>query len=135
MKASDYIIKYLYEQKVHCIYEVIGGMITHLIDATYNHAKINLVSCHHEKAAAFAADAMGRVTGVPGISLATSGPGATNLITGIATCYFDSSPAIFITGQVNRNELRMERPIRQLGFQEADIVSMVRTNYKSSMAC
>jgi len=67
---------------------------------------------HHEQAAAFAADAFGRLTGKPGIALATSGPGATNLLTGIGSCYFDSSPAIFITGQVN---LQSRREIGQSG--------------------
>ena len=54
-------------------------------------------------------------TGVPGVAMATSGPGATNLLTGIASCYFDSTPAVFITGQVNRNEMKGDRPIRQMG--------------------
>lgn len=58
--------------------------------------------------------------------MATSGPGATNLLTGIASCYFDSIPAIFITGQVNRSEIKNDRQIRQLGFQELDIVSMAK---------
>jgi len=58
--------------------------------------------------------------------LATSGPGATNLLTGIGSCYFDSTPAIFITGQVNRHELKGDREIRQLGFQETDIVTMAK---------
>jgi acetolactate synthase-1/2/3 large subunit len=58
------------------------------------------------------------MTGVPGVALATSGPGATNLITGIGSCYFDSYPAVFITGQVNRHEQRGKRAVRQLGFQE-----------------
>ncbi|MEL4383250.1 thiamine pyrophosphate-binding protein, partial [Shewanella algae] len=77
-----------------------------------------MVSMHHEQSAAFAADAYGRITGVPGVALATSGPGATNLLTGIGSCYFDSSPAVFITGQVNRNEQKGDKRIRQLGFQE-----------------
>jgi acetolactate synthase I/II/III large subunit len=106
------------------VYEVIGGMTTHQIDSIHRQGKIKLVSTHHEQAAAFAADANARITGVPGVALATSGPGATNLLTGIGSCYFDSVPAVFITGQVNRNEQKGDRPIRQLGFQETDIVSM-----------
>ena len=85
---------------------------------------IGIYNCRSSQAAAFAAEAMGRITGNPGIAFATSGPGATNLLTGIGSCYFDSSPAIFITGQVNRSELKGNRPIRQLGFQETDIVSL-----------
>jgi acetolactate synthase-1/2/3 large subunit len=68
---------------------------------------------------------MGAMTGVPGVALATSGPGATNLLTGVGSCHFDSAPAVFITGQVNRHELKGTRAVRQLGFQETDIVSMV----------
>jgi len=124
MKASDYIANSLYERGVRQVFEVIGGMTTHLVDALYRQEQIKIVSVHHEQAAAFAADAAARMTGVPGVAMATSGPGATNLLTGIGSCYFDSTPAVFITGQVNRNEQKGDRPIRQLGFQETDIVAM-----------
>src|SRR5277367_5262224 len=124
MKASDYIVRFLTAHGVRCVFEVSGGMITHLLDSMHKEGNIRVVSVHHEQAAAFAADAVGRITGVPGIAMATSGPGATNLLTGIASCFFDSSPAVFLTGQVNRNEQKGDRRIRQLGFQEADIVSM-----------
>lgn len=124
MKASDYIARFLHEQGVTHVFEVVGGMITHMIDSIHREGKIHLVSVHHEQVAAFAADAVGRLTGVPGVAMATSGPGALNLLTGIGSCYFDSSPAVFITGQVNRHELKRSRPIRQLGFQETDIVSI-----------
>jgi len=126
VKASYYIIDYLYKNGVTHIYEVIGGMITYLIDSAYEHGQIKLVSTHHEQSAAFAADAMARIIGFPGVVMATSGPGAVNLLTGIGDCYFDSVPAIFITGQVNLNEQKGDLPIRQLGFQETDIVSMAR---------
>ena len=107
-------------------------MITHLIDAICRQGKISLISCHHEQSAAFAADAVARVTGRPGVAMATSGPGATNLLTGIGTCYFDSSPAIFITGQVNTYEQKGNKPIRQQGFQETDIVSIAHSITKAS---
>ncbi len=99
-------------------------MITHLIDSIHQRGVVRLVSVHHEQAAAFAAEGFARITGVPGVALATSGPGATNLLTGIGSCYFDSTPAVFITGQVNRAEQKGNRPIRQLGFQETNILSM-----------
>ena len=124
MKASDYIARFLEKQGVHHVFEVVGGTIIHLIDSM-REGKPRLVSMHHEQAAAFAADAYGRMTGKPGVAMGTSGPGATNLLTGIGSAYFDSSPALFITGQVNRHEQRGERAIRQLGFQETDIVPMV----------
>ena len=133
-KATDYISQFLYAQGVTTVFQVIGGMTTHLVDSLYVQGNIRIVDVHHEQAAAFAADGAARVTGVPGIALATSGPGATNLITGIGSCYFDSTPAVFITGQVNRHELKGNRAIRQLGFQETDIVSMVGPVTKAAWA-
>lgn len=124
MKASDYVAAYLHAQGVRQVFEVVGGMITHLLDSLDRQGNIQIVSVHHEQAAAFAADAVGRLTGRPAVAMATSGPGATNLLTGLGSCYFDSSPVVFITGQVNRHEQKGDRPIRQLGFQETDIVPM-----------
>ena len=124
VKASDYIADFLHAQGVGQVFEVVGGMITHLVDSLHCRGKVRLVSVRHEQAAAFAADAVGRMTGVPGVAMATSGPGAANLLTGIGSCYFDSSPAVFITGQVNRNEQKGSSGVRQLGFQETDIVAM-----------
>ena len=132
MLVADFIAEFLHQQGVTHVYEVIGGMITRLVDAVYRQGKIRLISVHHEQAAAFAADATGRLTGIPGVAMATSGPGATNLLTGIGSCYFDSVPAIFITGQVNRSEQKGTRPIRQLGFQETDIVTMAKPITKAA---
>jgi len=126
MKASDYIALFLEKKGVTHVFELSGGMITHILDSLNQKTSINIISMHHEQAAAFAADAFGRITGVPGVALATSGPGATNLITGIGSCYFDSVPAVFITGQVNRHEQKGDRNIRQLGFQETDIIAIVK---------
>lgn len=126
MKASDYIADTLQQKGVSVVFEMIGGMITHIIDSLHQRTNIKIVSLHHEQSAGFAAEAVGRISDAPGIALATSGPGATNLVTAIASCYFDSTPTIFITGQVNRNELSKGLPIRQQGFQETDIVSIVK---------
>lgn len=124
MKASDYIAATLAERNVPAVFELIGGMITHMVDSIHTHGKTRIVSMRHEQGAAFAAEAVGRITGIPGVAMATSGPGATNLLTGIGSCYFDSSPAVFITGQVNRSEQKGNRSVRQLGFQETDIAAM-----------
>jgi len=132
MKASDYIAAFLDEQGVTHVFELVGGMITHMLDSLNRQGRISIVSLHHEQAAAFAAEGFGRMKGVPGVALATSGPGATNLLTAIGSCYFDSTPAVFLTGQVNRSELRGARPVRQLGFQETDIVSMALPITKAS---
>ncbi len=133
MKVSDFIARFLAAQGVTHVYELIGGMIVHMVDSIYQAGEIELVSVRHEQAAAFAADVAGRATGVPGVAMATSGPGATNLLTGVGSCYLDSSPAVFLTGQVNRHEQKGERAIRQLGFQETDIVSMVRPITKAAV--
>ena len=122
--VSDYIAEFLARAGVPAVFEMSGGMIARLLDSLYRLGETRVVSMHHEQSAAFAAGAAGAITGVPGVALATSGPGATNLLTGIGGCYFDSQPAVFITGQVNRAELKGDRPIRQLGFQETDIVSI-----------
>jgi acetolactate synthase-1/2/3 large subunit len=132
VKVSDYIADSLHSQGVRHVFEVVGGMTTHLVDSIYRRGKIRLISTHHEQAAAMAADVTGRITGVPGVAMATSGPGAVNLLTGIGSCHFDSSPAVFITGQVNRNEQKRSSSIRQLGFQETDIVSMASPVTKGS---
>ena len=113
MKVSDYIVRFLIQQSVSHVFEVSGGMITHLLDSCCRLGGLQVISMRHEQAAGFAAEAYARVTGVPGVALATSGPGATNLLTAIASCYFDSTPAVFITGQVNRQELKGQRAVRQ----------------------
>jgi acetolactate synthase-1/2/3 large subunit len=124
MKASDYIVHFIKSKGITSVFELSGGMITHILDSLQQIGGIEIVTMHHEQGASFAADGYARAKGLPGIALATSGPGATNLLTGIGSCYFDSVPGIFITGQVNMHEQKGKRAIRQLGFQETDIVSM-----------
>ena len=126
IKVTDYIVGFLHRKGVKQVFELSGGMIAHLLDSLCVQDRVQAISVHHEQSAAFAAEACGRMTGIPGVAMATSGPGAVNLLTGIGSCYFDSSPSVFLTGQVNRNEQKGERPIRQLGFQETDIVSMAK---------
>jgi acetolactate synthase-1/2/3 large subunit len=126
MKASDFIAEFLQKKGIKSVFELSGGMITHILDSLHQTTDIDIVTMHHEQAAAFAAEGYARVMGLPGVALATSGPGATNLLTGIGSCFFDSTPAIFITGQVNRHEQKGARDIRQLGFQETDIVAMAK---------
>lgn len=126
ISVSEYIARFLKTNGVSFVFELSGGMIMHLMDAIEQESDIHLINVYHEQSAAFAADVVGRVTGIPGVALGTSGPGAINLLTGIGSSYFDSSPALFITGQVNRHEQKGDKNIRQLGFQETDIVSMAR---------
>jgi acetolactate synthase I/II/III large subunit len=124
MRVADYLGKYLQEQGITHVFELVGGMITVLLDSIEQNTEINIISMHHEQGAAFAAEGWARITGLPGVAFATSGPGATNLLTSIGSCYFDSVPAVFITGQVNRHEQKGTLAVRQLGFQETDIISM-----------
>ena len=124
--AADYLATFLADHGVTRVYTLSGGTIMHLLDALARTGAFEIVTVHHEQAAAFAVDAEGRLGRRPAVAIATSGPGAVNMLTGIASCYFDSVPALFITGQVNRSEQRGDRPIRQLGFQETDIVAMAR---------
>lgn len=132
MKASDYIALYLERRGVTHVFELIGGMITFLLDSLHQRTGVKIISMHHEQGAGFAAEGYGRMSGIPGVAMATSGPGATNLLTTIGSCYFDSTPAVFITGQVNRHEQKGDRAIRQLGFQETDIVAMARPVTKAA---
>jgi len=126
MKLSDYVIDFLVSKGVTHIFEVCGGSLAHLLDSLYGRMDITAISMHHETAAAFAAEGYSRASGNIGVAIATSGPGATNLITGIGSCYFDSIPCLFITGQVNTYEFKFDKPTRQIGFQETDIVKIVK---------
>ncbi len=133
MKLSDYVIDFLVSKDITHIFEVAGGALAHLLDSLYGRKDISTVSMHHEMAAAIAAEGYSRVSDNIGIAMATSGPGATNLITGIGSCFFDSIPCLFITGQVNTYEFKFDRPVRQVGFQETDIVNIVKPIVKDAV--
>ncbi|MBU3112286.1 thiamine pyrophosphate-binding protein [Clostridium lacusfryxellense] len=126
MKLSDYIVEFLKDNGVTTIFGYQGGAITHFVDSIYKADKIKFISNYHEQASAFAAEGYARVSGKIGVCTATSGPGATNLITGIGSAYFDSIPCLYITGQVNTYEYKRSNGIRQEGFQETDIVSIIK---------
>lgn len=129
MKVSDYIVEYLIYKGVKNVFGYPGGMVTHLMDSLGKYE--NDISTHitcHEQGASFAACGYAQACDYQnvGVAFATSGPGATNLMTGICNAYFDSIPVIFITGQVNTFESKGKSDIRQKGFQETDIISMVK---------
>jgi len=127
MKASDYIVEYLIGKRISDVFGYPGGMVTHFMDSLSKYAgRISAHILYHEQGCAFAACGYAQATGKTGVAYATSGPGATNLITGICDAYFDSIPTVFITGQVNTFEMKGDLGIRQRGFQETDIVSMVK---------
>lgn len=115
---------------LHCsprAFLVTGGACAFIVDALAQDPNSGYVCFQHEQAAAMAADAVWRTTGKVGVTVATSGPGATNLITGIACSWFDSIPSLHITGQVNQAESSeaIGAEVRQAGFQETNIVEMV----------
>jgi acetolactate synthase I/II/III large subunit len=124
--VADYFAKFIAEKNVSTVFELSGGMIAFLSDAIYRYDKTRLINTRHEQTAGFAAEAASRVTGIPNVAMGTSGPGATNLITAIASAYFDSTPTLFVTGQVHSKELRQNPNQRQNGFQELNIVESTK---------
>ena len=118
LNGSEIIIECLKEQGVDTVFGYPGGAILNIYDALYKHPEIRHILTSHEQGAAHAADGYARATGKVGVCLATSGPGATNLITGIATAYMDSIPMVAITANVSTNLLGTD------GFQEIDIAGV-----------
>ena len=130
MNVADYILKFLISKNVNNVFLITGGAISFVVDAFSRNKKIKYTCVAHEQAAAMMADAYSRVDKGFGATMVTSGPGAQNLITGIACSWFDSVPVIHISGQVNSFELsstnKTTKKVRQVGFQETDIVSIVK---------
>lgn len=118
MKGADILINCLVEQGVDTIFGYPGGAVLDIYDALYRNGKINHILTAHEQGAAHAADGYARVTGKVGVCFATSGPGATNLVTGIATAYMDSIPMVAVTGNVALSNLGRD------SFQEVDIAGI-----------
>lgn len=128
MRVSDYILSRLADEGITHAFTVYGGAISELIDAFLRQDKITYVCPHHEQGAGFMAEGWAKAKGnaIPGLAIVTSGPGGGNLVTPIQDCFYDSTPCIFITGQVNSKFIRPTKAIRQLGFQETDIVGIVK---------
>jgi acetolactate synthase I/II/III large subunit len=135
VKLSDYVADFVAEQGIRTAFAITGGASLHLIHSMSKHADITVISPHHEQAAAMSADAYARASGGLGLAVATSGPGATNLVTGICCSYFDSIPVLYLTGQVSTFRFKGDTGVRQMGFQETDIVSMCRdvTKYATQL--
>ena len=128
MNLSDYVLKFLLKKKVKKVFLITGGAISFMVDAFSRNKKINYISVGHEQGAAMMADAYSRLGPNYSCTMVTSGPGATNLLTGIACSYFDSIPSLHICGQVNTYEQQSSNKstskVRQVGFQETDIVNI-----------
>ena len=126
MSGGDMLIRALQDAGVEYIFGYPGGSALHIYDAIFRQQKIEHILVRHEQAATHMADAYARATGRPGVVLVTSGPGATNAITGIATAYMDSIPMIVISGQVPNALIGTD------AFQETDMVGVSRPVVKHS---
>jgi acetolactate synthase-1/2/3 large subunit len=128
MNGAEYIAEFLNRKNSKKIFLVTGGACAFIVDAIHRHKDLEYYPFQHEQSTAMAADSLYKIDKTVGVTVATSGPGATNLITGIACSYFDSIPTVHITGQINQLEsLQYSHcKARQRGFQETNIVDMVK---------
>ena len=136
MNLSDYVLNFLVKKKIKKVFLITGGAISFMVDAFSRNKKINYISVAHEQGAAMMADSYSRLGPNFSCTMVTSGPGATNLLTGIACSYFDSIPSLHICGQVNTYEQQSSnkstQKVRQVGFQETDIVNISKPITKFS---
>ena len=126
MNGSDALLKKLKENGTDTVFGYPGGVLLPLYDSIYD-CDIKHILVRHEQAAAHAADGYARVSGKPGVCIATSGPGATNLVTGIATANIDSSPVIALTGQVTTGIIGTD------AFQEVDTIGLTMPITKENL--
>lgn len=126
LSGGEALIRALHDEGVEFLFGYPGGAVLHIYDALFRQDHVEHILVRHEQAATHAADGYARATGKPGVVLVTSGPGATNAVTGIATAYMDSIPMVVISGQVE------SRLIGSDGFQETDMVGVSRPIVKHS---
>lgn len=137
MRVADYIIAFVYERlKVDTLFMVSGGGIMHLTDAIACHGKMRYVCSHNEQATTMEADGFAKTTGGFGVALVTTGPGATNAITGVVGAWQDSTPLFVLSGQSKRQQTIQSTgmsSLRQFGVQEAHILPMIESVTKYSV--
>lgn len=126
MTGSEILLQSLLLEGVDCVFGYPGGAVLNIYDAIHNEQKFNHLLTRHEQGAIHAADGYARSTGKTGVCIATSGPGATNLVTGIATAHMDSVPLVIVTGNVPTDQLGTD------AFQEADIIGITMPITKHS---
>jgi acetolactate synthase-1/2/3 large subunit len=131
MKLSDYVVRFIADQGVKHVFLVTGGGAMHLNQSLGAQPAIEAVCNSHEQASAMCAEAYAKATNHLGVCMVTTGPGGTNAVTGVAGAWLDSTPTLFVSGQVKRPDRMFDKDgsplgMRQLGVQEVDIVSMVR---------
>ena len=130
MKISDYVMEFIASLGVDTVFCVTGGGAMHLNNSLGQSEKLKGVFMLHEQGASIAAEAYARIHEGFGACLVTSGPGATNAVTGCVGSYIDSIPVIYISGQAKRADLVGDQKIRQFGIQEVDIISIVKSYTK-----
>jgi len=126
-KLSDYVMEFLGNQGIKNVFMLSGGGVMHLDDSLGRCSSLDYVCNLHEQACAISAEAHSRVTNKLSAALVTTGPGGTNTVTGVAAAWLDSTPVMFISGQVKRSDLKRDSGVRILGVQEIDIVSIVNS--------
>ena len=126
MKLSDYIVAFLQKKGIRHFFGYQGTMIAHVVDSIERNPETENHSSYNEQGAAFAACGYAQAKEECACAYATSGPGAVNLLSGVADAYYDSLPVIFLTGQLNTYEYSGIEGLRQQGFQETDIVAMAK---------
>ncbi len=128
LSGAEMVVRALRDEGVKYIYGYPGGALLHVYDAIFQQEEVEHILVRHEQAATHMADAYARATGKAGVALVTSGPGATNAVTGIATAYMDSIPMVVITGQV------MSHLIGEDAFQETDMIGISRPIVKHNFS-
>src|ERR1700712_4172986 len=132
MKLSDYVFQFVADQGVKHVFLVTGGGAMHLNASLAAEKRIEPICNSHEQASAMCAESCAKVVNGLGVALVTTGPGGTNAVTGVAGAWLDSTPTMFLSGQVKRPDRMFDqvtgKPLgmRQLGVQEIDIVSIVK---------
>ena len=125
MKLSDYVMKFLAQKGIKYVFMLPGGGCMHLVDSLGRNKDPEYIPCLHEQAAAIAAESYAQNTNKIGAVLVTTGPGGTNAVTGLAAAWIDSTPVLFLSGQVKRSDRIGKSGVRQMGSQEVDIVPVV----------
>ena len=127
VKLSDYVFEFVKNQGVKHVFMLPGGGAMHLNDSVGKTQGIEYICTLHEQSAAIAADAYSHYTNNLGVALVTTGPGGTNAITGVAGSWLESTACLIISGQVKRADMKKDLDVRQIGLQELDIVSIVKS--------
>ncbi len=124
IKVSDYVIKFIESLGVKDVFVISGGGLIHLLDSL-GRSNLNYICNHHEQALAMAVEGYSRISNNVGVGLVTTGPGGSNTLTGVLGCWLDSIPAVFISGQVQINQLSEGTGCRQVGDQEFNISKLM----------